>query len=133
MEPQKSPEEQEAYDIENSAAELSHKAGLGVSEWESFLGNAGFRLAELARAGFGTWGKENHIPAPYNDPSKANEDILQANPVLSSPGLVAEVERWEALQAEADKKKLTGKAATDFIAAGMTQGKRKPTPGPTMD
>ena len=56
----------EADDIEMAAARLSYAAGFGVSEWESFLGESGYRLAELARLGFGTWGAEKRIPSYYD-------------------------------------------------------------------
>jgi len=55
----------EADAIEMRAANISYGCGLGVSEWESFLGESGHRLAELARLGYGTWAKEGNVPAPW--------------------------------------------------------------------
>jgi len=52
-----------AQAIEMQAADRSYGAGLGVSDWESFLtGWETRKLIKLAKEGYGTWGKEGHWP-----------------------------------------------------------------------
>ena len=63
----------EAAAIENAAADVSYQCEFGVSEWEAFLGESGWRLAELAKLGYGTWAREGHIPAPWSPLRVANQ------------------------------------------------------------
>jgi hypothetical protein len=60
-------QELEADNIETEAADMAYDCGLGVSEWESMLTKEqGTWLAELAKKGHGTWGREGRIPASFS-------------------------------------------------------------------
>ena len=78
---------------------------------------------------FGFWKRPAKVvitfaAAPVAEPQAPSEldkaaAVLAANPVLAAPNFAKDVQSWNALKDEADRRGLTGDEATGFIAAGM--------------